>query len=119
MLRDQVLLITGGTGSFGRAVLNHLLHAGCGEIRIFSRDEKKQDEMRSSYQRTNIKFYIGDVRDRDSVEEAMVGVDHAAITAAVAARDAVAAEAAMRRHLTQIEATTGEAMKRAAAGEHT
>jgi len=76
MLKNQVFLITGGTGSFGRAVLDHLLIKGCREIRIFSRDEKKQDEMRNHYQKANIKFYIGDVRDLGSVADAMVGVHH-------------------------------------------
>lgn len=70
------LLITGGTGSFGHAVLNRYLKNGIfNEIRIFSRDEKKQDEMRNEYSDNRIKYYIGDVRDRDSLNDAMKGVD--------------------------------------------
>jgi UDP-glucose 4-epimerase len=69
------LLITGGTGSFGNAVLKRFLDADVGEIRIFSRDEKKQDDMRKRYNSAKLKFYIGDVRDSRSVEQAMRGVD--------------------------------------------
>ena len=82
MFRDKTLLITGGTGSFGNAVLNRLLSTGIGEIRIFSRDEKKQDDMRHDYQARypeyaeKIKFYIGDVRNIDSIRSAIVGVDY-------------------------------------------
>jgi len=76
MFKDKVLLITGGTGSFGGAVLNKFLNTNIGEIRIFSRDEKKQDDMRHLYNNSKIKFYIGDVRDMDSVERAMHGVDY-------------------------------------------
>lgn len=72
---DKTLLITGGTGSFGNAVLKRFLDSPLKEIRIFSRDEKKQDEMRHLYKNDKIKFYIGDVRSRDSIEEAMEGVD--------------------------------------------
>jgi UDP-glucose 4-epimerase len=72
---DKVLLITGGTGSFGNAVLRHFLNTGLKEIRIFSRDEKKQDDMRKKYQSNNIKYYIGDVRNKSSVENAVHGVD--------------------------------------------
>ena len=79
---DKTLLITGGTGSFGNAVLNRFLDTDIGEIRIFSRDEKKQDDMRHEYQvkypeaSNKIKFYIGDVRDLQSVKNAMHGVDY-------------------------------------------
>ena len=79
---DKTLLITGGTGSFGNAVLNRFLNTDIGEIRIFSRDEKKQDDMRHEYQikypeaSSKIKFYIGDVRDIASVRNAMHGVDY-------------------------------------------
>jgi len=74
-LINRVLLITGGTGSFGNAVLQRVLHSGIGEIRIFSRDEKKQDDMRRTYNSPNLKFYIGDVRNPDSVDNVMKGVD--------------------------------------------
>ena len=79
---DKTLMITGGTGSFGNAVLNRFLSTDIGEIRIFSRDEKKQDDMRHEYQAKmpevahKIKFYIGDVRDLQSVRTAMHGVDY-------------------------------------------
>lgn len=82
MFKDKILLITGGTGSFGNAVLNRFLDTDIGEIRIFSRDEKKQDDMRHEYQSKypeqfeKIKFYIGDVRDLQSVKNAMHGVDY-------------------------------------------
>lgn len=72
---DRTLLITGGTGSFGRAVLRRFLDTNIGEIRIFSRDEKKQDDMRKRYNNRKLKFYIGDVRDRTSLTVAMRGVD--------------------------------------------
>jgi Predicted nucleoside-diphosphate sugar epimerases len=75
MFNDKVLLITGGTGSFGNAVLNRFLDSNLREIRIFSRDEKKQDDMRKRYNNSKLKFYIGDVRDFRSVEQAMRGVD--------------------------------------------
>ncbi len=75
-LENRVLLITGGTGSFGNAVLRRLLDTGILEIRIFSRDEKKQDDMRKKYASSKIKFYIGDVRDIDSVRTVMRGVDY-------------------------------------------
>jgi UDP-glucose 4-epimerase len=71
-----VLLITGGTGSFGHAVLRRFLHSGVDEIRIFSRDEKKQDDMRKHYANPKLKFYIGDVRDRRSLASAFRGVNH-------------------------------------------
>ena len=82
LFKDKTLLITGGTGSFGNAVLNRFLNTDIGEIRIFSRDEKKQDDMRHEFQAKmpefaeKIKFYIGDVRDLASVKNAMHGVDY-------------------------------------------
>ena len=77
MFKNKVLLITGGTGSFGNAVLNRFLDSShFSEIRIFSRDEKKQDDMRNLYKNEKIKFYIGDVRDYSSVEKVMRGVDY-------------------------------------------
>ena len=72
----KTLLITGGTGSFGNAVLNQFLDSGLKEIRIFSRDEKKQDDMRKKYKNNKIKFYIGDVRDYQSVLNTVRGVDY-------------------------------------------
>lgn len=75
MFKDKILMITGGTGSFGHAVLNRFLDTDMGEIRIFSRDEKKQDDMRHEYQSPKIKYYIGDVRDINSVRNAMHGVN--------------------------------------------
>jgi len=76
MFKDKILLITGGTGSFGHAVLRRFLDSDLREIRIFSRDEKKQDDMRKRYNSPKLKFYIGDVRDSRSVESAMRGVDY-------------------------------------------
>jgi len=76
IFKDNIILITGGTGSFGNAVLHRFLNTDIKEIRIFSRDEKKQDDMRKYYNNPKIKFYIGDVRDYDSVENAMLGVDY-------------------------------------------
>lgn len=76
MLKKATLIITGGTGSFGNAVLNRFLHTGVKEIRIFSRDEKKQDDMRKLYNDPKIKFHLGDVRDLASVDNAMAGVDY-------------------------------------------
>ena len=76
MFKGKTLMITGGTGSFGHAVLNRFLNTDIGEIRIFSRDEKKQDDMRKEYHNDKIKFYIGDVRDLASVKNAMHGVDY-------------------------------------------
>ena len=73
--KDKTLMITGGTGSFGNAVLKRFLETDIKEIRIFSRDEKKQDDMRKKYNNSKIKFYIGDVRDIRSVQDAMSGVD--------------------------------------------
>lgn len=73
---NKVLLITGGTGSFGNAVLNRFIHSDLSEIRIFSRDEKKQDDMRKKFNSQKLKFYIGDVRDRQSVLDAVRGVNY-------------------------------------------
>ncbi|GAA4652908.1 type 8 capsular polysaccharide synthesis protein Cap8E [Anaerocolumna aminovalerica] len=76
MFKDKKLLITGGTGSFGNAVLKRFLDTEIDQIRIFSRDEKKQDEMRNLYKNNKVKFYIGDVRDIQSIKNAMYGVDY-------------------------------------------
>jgi UDP-N-acetylglucosamine 4,6-dehydratase len=76
MFDEEILLITGGTGSFGNAVLRRFLDSGLREIRILSRDEKKQDDMRKRYNSPKLKFYIGDVRDPQSVVSAVRGVDH-------------------------------------------
>lgn len=76
LFKDKVLLITGGTGSFGNAVLRRFLNSDIKEIRIFSRDEKKQDDMRHHLQNPKVKFYIGDVRDKRSVDGAMSEVDY-------------------------------------------
>ena len=76
VFKGKVLLVTGGTGSFGKALLRRVLDSEISEIRIFSRDEKKQDDMRKNYNNTKLKFYIGDVRDSRSVEQAMRGVDY-------------------------------------------
>ena len=76
-IQNKILLITGGTGSFGNAVLKRFLNTDhFSEIRIFSRDEKKQDDMRHEIQNGKVKFYIGDVRDKRSVDGAMRGVDY-------------------------------------------
>ena len=76
MFKNKTLLITGGTGSFGNAVMKRFLNTDIKEIRIFSRDEKKQDDMRKLYKNDKLKFYIGDVRDLASVKNAMYGVDY-------------------------------------------
>ncbi|MGE6611534.1 polysaccharide biosynthesis protein [Peribacillus sp. NPDC076916] len=76
MFKNKTLLITGGTGSFGNAVMERFLNSDIKEIRIFSRDEKKQDDMRKLYRNEKLKFYIGDVRDLASVKNAMHGVDY-------------------------------------------
>lgn len=76
MFSNKILLITGGTGSFGNAVLNRFLDTQIKEIRIFSRDEKKQDDMRHRLNNPKVKFYIGDVRDKRSLDGAMLGVDY-------------------------------------------
>lgn len=76
VFKDKVLLITGGTGSFGNAVLQRFLHTDFSEIRIFSRDEKKQEDMRIALKSDKVKFYIGDVRQYDSIHDALDGVDY-------------------------------------------
>lgn len=82
IFKDKVLLITGGTGSFGNAILRRFLDSDIREIRIFSRDEKKQDDMRHFLQANRsdvahkVKFYIGNVRNREAVDFAMAGVDY-------------------------------------------
>lgn len=83
LFSNKTLLITGGTGSFGNAVLRRFLDTDIGEIRIFSRDEKKQDDMRHALQNQKVKFYIGDVRSRASVDVAMQGVDYVFSAAAL------------------------------------
>lgn len=74
-MQDDCVLITGGTGSFGKTMLEDLLRRGCGSVRIFSRDEEKQDALRSRLRDPRVSFYIGDIRDRDSVDRAMAGVN--------------------------------------------
>ncbi|MDA1181621.1 MAG: polysaccharide biosynthesis protein [Proteobacteria bacterium] len=76
MFKNKILLITGGTGSFGNAILDRFLDSDINEIRIFSRDEKKQHDMRVKYNNSKIKFYIGDVRNESSLKDAMIGVDY-------------------------------------------
>ena len=76
MFNDKILMITGGTGSFGNTVLKRFLSTDVREIRIFSRDEKKQEDMRIAFNNPKLKFYIGDVRDYDSISQAMKGVDY-------------------------------------------
>lgn len=76
MFKNKTLLITGGTGSFGNAVLRRFLNTNIKEIRIFSRDEKKQEDMRKQYSNNKLKFYLGDVRDINSIEDAVRGVDY-------------------------------------------
>jgi len=76
VFKDKILLITGGTGSFGNAVMRRFLDSEVSEIRIFSRDEKKQDDMRQAHKSPKLKFYLGDVRDRASIMPAMNGVDY-------------------------------------------
>ena len=76
MFKEKVLMITGGTGSFGNTVLKRFLSTDVREIRIFSRDEKKQEDMRIAFNNSKLKFYIGDVRDYDSISQAMKGVDY-------------------------------------------
>ena len=83
VFKDKTLLITGGTGSFGNAVLRRFLNSDIREIRIFSRDEKKQDDMRHALQNPKVKFYIGNVRDKSSVDVAMHGVDYVFAAAAL------------------------------------
>ena len=74
-IKDSVITVTGGTGSFGRVMTNHLLCNGAAEVRVLSRDETKQDEMRTEYQNEKLKFYIGDVRDKGSVDRVIKGSD--------------------------------------------
>jgi len=76
MFENKTIIITGGTGSFGNAVLHRFLNTDIKEIRIFSREEKKQEDMRKFYDNSKIKFHIGDVRDYDSVDNTMLGVDY-------------------------------------------
>ena len=76
MFDNKILLITGGTGSFGNTVLKRFLDTNVKEIRIFSRDEKKQEDMRIALSNDKVKFYIGDVRDYDSIQQATSGVDY-------------------------------------------
>ena len=76
VFKDKTLMITGGTGSFGNTVLKHFMDTDLAEIRIFSRDEKKQDDMRKRYHNEKLKFYIGDVRDSRAIAAAMRGVDY-------------------------------------------
>ena len=76
MFKNKILLVTGGTGSFGNAVINRFLDSEISEIRIFSRYEKKQDDMRKHYNNKKLKFYIGDVRDKNSISDVMRGVDY-------------------------------------------
>ena len=83
IFKDKTLLITGGTGSFGNAVLRRFLDSDIKEIRIFSRDEKKQDDMRHQLQNPKVKFYIGNVRNKTSVDVAMRGVDYVFSAAAL------------------------------------
>ena len=83
MFKDKTLLITGGTGSFGNAVLRRFLDSDVREIRVFSRDEKKQDDMRHELRNSKLRFYIGDVRDFNSISSAMHGVDYVFSAAAL------------------------------------
>ena len=76
MYKNKILLITGGTGSFGNAVLDKFLESEISEIRIFSRDEKKQHDMRVKYNNPKIKFYIGDVRNYESINQSLIGVNY-------------------------------------------
>ena len=76
MFENKVLLITGGTGSFGNALVKRLLNTDINEIRIFSRDEKKQEEMRIKYNDEKLKFYLGDVRDKNSIKNSLDKVDY-------------------------------------------
>ncbi len=75
-MNNSIALITGGTGSFGNVMVNHALSMGCGEVRILSRDEAKQDEMRRRMVEPRVKFFLGDVRDRDSIDRSMEGVNY-------------------------------------------
>ena len=95
VFENKTLLITGGTGSFGNAVLRRFLNSDIKEIRIFSRDEKKQDDMRHMLQSPKVKFYIGNVRDKQSVDVAMGGVDY--VFSAAASRCLPASSSRWRR----------------------
>ncbi|MFM8738658.1 MAG: polysaccharide biosynthesis protein, partial [Cytophagales bacterium] len=75
-MKNKTLLITGGTGSFGNAVLDRFVNSDIKEIRVFSRDEKKQDDLRKKVNNAKVKFYIGDVRDYRSISNATIGVDY-------------------------------------------
>lgn len=83
LFKDKILLITGGTGSFGHAVVDRFLKTYIKEIRILSRDEKKQDDMRKQYKNDKLKFYIGDVRNLNSITDAFRGVDYVFSAAAL------------------------------------
>ena len=83
MFNDKTLLVTGGTGSFGSAVLDKFINTGIKEIRVFSRDEKKQNDLRLKYNNRKLKFYIGDVRSFDSINSAMKSVDYVFCAAAL------------------------------------
>jgi UDP-N-acetylglucosamine 4,6-dehydratase len=83
MFKDKTLLVTGGTGSFGNAVVESFAKSDIGEIRIFSRDEKKQDEMRHRYNSKKLKFHLGDIRDYSSINDALTGVDYVFCAAAL------------------------------------
>jgi UDP-N-acetylglucosamine 4,6-dehydratase len=76
MIKDKVLMITGGTGSFGNAVLKKFLNSDLKEIRIFSRDEKKQEDMRIEYKNDKLNFIVGDIRDSKTIDNAMIGVNY-------------------------------------------
>ena len=76
MFKDKTLMITGGTGSFGNAILRRFISTDIGEIRIFSRDEKKQNDLRKRYSSSKLKLYIGDVRNKSGLTNAMKGVDY-------------------------------------------
>lgn len=83
IFKNKILLITGGTGSFGQAVLKHFVNTNIKEIRIFSRDEKKQDDLKKKYHSDKIKYYIGDIKDYNSLEDAMMGCDYVFHAAAI------------------------------------
>ncbi|MFA7192659.1 MAG: SDR family NAD(P)-dependent oxidoreductase, partial [Bacilli bacterium] len=76
LLDGKVLLVTGGTGSFGHTVVEHFINTNIKEIRVLSRDEKKQDDMRKEFKNEKLKFYIGDIKDYESIKDAFKGVDY-------------------------------------------
>ena len=76
MFKNKILLVTGGTGSFGNAIVKRFIDSDIKEIRILSRDEKKQEDMRKNYNNNKLKFYIGDIRDYSSIENSFIGVDY-------------------------------------------